>query len=103
MTITRAVGQQSRFTATFTTDTGDLDDPISVTFRWKLRDTPGAGTPYRYGVDDEVTRSSVGVYVFTAPVYDDPEKHVLRVESTGLAAAAEELITVTPSSFVAVP
>ena len=93
---TRQVGQQSVFTATFTNDDGELEDPASVTFMWKVGSSEQS---FVYGTDGEVTQVSVGVFEFMAPVYDVSAQYHVRVKSEGLAAAEEATILVTRSAF----
>lgn len=94
---TRQIGQQSVATATFRNDAGTLADPSTVTFLF--RTSAGVETDYVYGTDSEVTKTSTGVYEFTAPTYASTGPHYIRVKSTGLVAADELAIGVRLSKF----
>jgi hypothetical protein len=99
----RKVGQQSLFTATFRNDDGDLVDPSTVTFRWRVESSTPTQTDYQYGSSSLVARSSIGVYHFQSPPYAVAVTHHVRVVSTGVNAADEASISVAASVFTVVP
>lgn len=99
----RKVGQQSLFTATFRNDDGDVVDPATVTFRWRVEASTPTQVDFVYGMSGAVSRSSVGVYHFQAPPYALAVVHTCRVQSTGVNAAEEGSITVAASVFAVVP
>lgn len=98
----RRIGQQSEWTATFRDTTDALVAPSTVTFQWKVRDTPGIGTAYVYGMDSEVSSPSLGVYVFESPPYTVSGTYAVRVSSTNPATANEQTIDVVATLFAAV-
>lgn len=102
-TTTRRIGQQSTWTATFRTDAGQLINPDTVEFHWKLKATPGIGQVFTFGVDSEVTSPSVGVFRFLAPAYTEAATYAVRVVSTGPATANEQTVPVETSMFTPVP
>ena len=98
MSTTFDVGDKPVFTATFKDPADTLTDPTTVVFLWR---TPaGTETDYIYLTDSEVTRSSVGVFVFNAPTITVAGSHYCRAKATaGLIAAAELGIGVSASKF----
>ena len=98
MATTFDVGDKPVFTATFKDTADTLTDPSAVSFLWR---TPaGTETDYIYQTDSEVTRSSVGVFVFNAPTIAATGPHYCRAKGTaGLIAAAELGIGVRSTKF----
>ena len=96
--MTRLVGQQSVFTATFRNDEGDLVDPATVTFLWRHSGSDTEDS-FDYGDSGEVVKVSTGVYKFTAPPFDVGVNHFVRVKSTSPITATEVRVPVAPSTF----
>lgn len=83
------VGDLVRITGTLANSAGTATDP-SGTITFKVRDPGGTITTLVYGVDDEVVKSSTGVY-YTDVALDEPGTWHYRVESgTGTGQAADE-------------
>jgi len=81
------VGDKIRATATFTDpDDGSPITPTTVSFR--VVTPAGVGTTYVYGVDEEVTLISTGVYRVLIDL-EESGKYKVRVWSTGTGQAAE--------------
>lgn len=102
-TTTRRIGQQSKWTATFRTDAGQLVNPDTVEFHWKKASEAGIGAVFVFGTDSEVTNPSVGVFRFLSPAYTEATRYAVRVESTGPATANEQTVLVEVSMFTPVP
>lgn len=87
-------GNRRIYTATFKVpdDAGDLTDPTTVTF---YRRKIGAGSlddleTFVYDTDNEVQKTSTGIYTFTIG-YSDDGRYVVGVEGTGSCVAYEEI------------
>ena len=98
MTSSRLLGQQSVFIATFRNDDGSLVDPETVIFMWRHSGSSTEET-YTYNTDDAVTRVSLGVFQFTAPPFETPVSHHVRVKSTSPTTATEDRVAVSGSVF----
>lgn len=82
-------------TAQFRDETDALADPSTVTF--VVEPPEGSTTTYVYGVDSEVTRSGVGVFVLTVIVTDIGNTGIRATGTGAIAASAETSVsTVAP-------
>jgi len=87
ITFTCDLGDQVRITATFI----DVDDGAALTpggVHFVIRDPAGEDATYEYGVDEEVTLVSTGVYRVVLDC-DTAGRYRVRVYSTGTGKAAE--------------
>lgn len=85
---THDYGDLVRLTGTFRDALTDaLLDPTVV--KVTIREPDGTTTTYQYGVDDEVVRSSLGVYYVEVPI-DQIGMHHYRWYSTGVGQASEQ-------------
>lgn len=89
-------GNPMQLTVTLVDDSGNAIDPDTVIF--KTYDPCGRKTSYVYGTDDEVSRSSAGVYAAEiAP--DKAGRWNIRWETTGPKFAKEDSFIVLTSPF----
>jgi hypothetical protein len=93
-------GDQVIMQGTFTVAaTGALIDPTNVFFQYKAPTLPVTIVTWQFGVDPEVTNSSVGVYQVTLTVNTTGNWHY-RFYSTGTGTgAAEGAFNVKSSEF----
>jgi len=91
------VGDRVRVTGTLTDLAGAVTDPDTVTV--KHRGPGGSVTAWVYGTDNEVVKSSAGVYYAEIDA-DAAGNWYYRIESTGVGKAASEgAFYVGPSEF----
>ena len=86
------VGTAVEQTIEITATSGSLADPDTLTVI--LRAPDGDQTDYVYGVDVEITRTGVGVYVFHSPALDQVGKWWVGWVATGTG------VTVTDDASV---
>jgi len=92
------IGDAVRTKIEFRNPSGDLDDPTTVTFKYKVKKT---GTPvvYVYGTDAEVVRESQGVYYCDILVASSDPHYVSFIGEGGLDAVEEDVFYVNNSYF----
>lgn len=83
------VGDLVRVTGTFTNSAGEALDPTAV--NCKVKDPSGNVVTYVYGTDDELVKTSTGVYYVDVDA-DEAGDWWARVYSTGTGQAASEYI-----------
>jgi hypothetical protein len=92
------IGDQPVITAEFRDLAGVLADPTAVTFM--LRRDSTAEASYVHGTDDEVDKTSTGIYTFTVPVLAAAGRYVVRSKGTGaVVTASETAFQVRPSGM----
>ena len=92
------IGDAVRIKIAFRNQDGNLDDPTTVTFKYKVTKT---GTPvvYVYGTDAEVVRESVGEYYCDVLVAQSDPHYVSFIGEGGLDAVEEDVFYVNQSYF----
>jgi hypothetical protein len=81
------VGNMTRVTATFRDSQNVINDPDQVKFKLKLPE--GTVTDYEYGIDDEITKISPGIYFVDIPL-DTAGRYDYYFYSTGHGQAADQ-------------
>lgn len=85
--MTYYIGQKIRVTGTFTTlSTGAVADPTTITVQHY--EPGGTTTSYVYGTDDEVGKTSTGIYYYEMTP-DTSGVHEVRFVGTGAVVAAK--------------
>lgn len=88
MTDSFDIGDNKRFSITFTDIVGAAADPTAITA--VITEPDGVVTTYVYGTDAELVKDSVGVY-YVDWTFAKKGRHKIKISGTGAVVSAEQV------------